>query len=85
VLGGVFVTALYTVRMIFMRSMGRSGPGHQHGEHAEGHGQGPVLRTRLWAQHLPSPAQLHEDATGHDVHRAMVAIRMEKTAVGRSR
>ena len=57
VLGGVFVTALYTFRMIFMTFHGPERFRHSHGAHEHTHGKD-----------AHAPAAAHGDAHGHDDH-----------------
>ena len=57
VMGGVFVTALYTFRMIFMTFHGPERFRHSHGEHEHAHGKD-----------AHAPAAAHADAHKHDDH-----------------
>src|SRR6202035_4303539 len=66
VLGGVFVTALYTFRMIFMTFHGPERFRHKHGEDAEGHDHSAAPASA--AGHAHDDAHASADAHGHDDH-----------------
>jgi NADH-quinone oxidoreductase subunit L len=68
VLGGVFVTALYTFRMIFMTFHGPERFRHKHGAHAEGHDHGHGAAQASAAGHAHDDAHASADAHGHDDH-----------------
>lgn len=68
VLGGVFVTALYTFRMIFMTFHGPERFRHKHGEHADAHDHGHDAAHGTAAAHAHDDAHASADAHGHDDH-----------------